>query len=208
VAAPITHIVLAEKIFDKYFADKDKKEFFVGTSFPDIRYLGVIDRSKTHFEVISFPDVVEDDPFLCGVKFHSLVDKVREDFMKSSGFYNLFPGSQFLTQAVKVFEDRVLYKKISSWKLIINFFDEVDKNETAFGIEDKDVERWHVLLRHYFSQPPITDEVIKVFIKDMGRPDEMAEEMIRVLAGVGDKDKATDIVNDFYLHFEDLLQKH
>jgi len=41
MAAPITHIALTEKIFDKFFKDKKRKDFFIGTLFPDIRYLKI-----------------------------------------------------------------------------------------------------------------------------------------------------------------------
>lgn len=44
MAAPLTHLVLAERIFQKHFSDQHRKVFLQGTSFPDIRYLGVIDR--------------------------------------------------------------------------------------------------------------------------------------------------------------------
>jgi len=46
MAAYITHIVLTDKIFDKHFSNKNKAEFYIGTSFPDIRYLGVIKKRK------------------------------------------------------------------------------------------------------------------------------------------------------------------
>lgn len=49
MATPITHIVLTEKVFEKFFKDKTRKDFFIGTSFPDIKYLKVIDRDKSHF---------------------------------------------------------------------------------------------------------------------------------------------------------------
>ena len=202
MAAPITHVVLAEKIFNKYFSNKSRKEFFVGTCFPDIRYLGVIDRSKTHFEENSFVDILQSDSFIAGMKFHSFVDKVREKYMKEKGLYTLFPDSEYLTQAVKIFEDGVLHEKIKDWGEIERCFGEIDEGEMKFGIAKEDVERWHTLLRHYFSGTFIPDEVIKRFVADMGRPETMSEEMIRVLNGVFDRDRATKIVEDFYDHFE------
>lgn len=198
MAAPITHIVLAEKIFEKYFADKDKKEFFLGTSFPDIRYLGALDRSKTHFKVSNIQDTLESSAFLSGMKFHSLVDIVRERFMRNNGLYDLFPKSQVLSMAIKVFEDGILYKRINNWKEIISFFEDINKNEAAFGVSNQNIEKWHILLKHYFSQPPITDKAVKMLVEDMGHPAEMADKIIKVLAGIKDKDKAAEIVNNFY----------
>ena len=63
MAAPITHIALTEKIFDKFFKNKTRKDFFIGTSFPDIRYLKVIDRDKTHYDDLSVADLGNDASF-------------------------------------------------------------------------------------------------------------------------------------------------
>ena len=79
MATPITHVVLAAKIFDNIFKDKIKKDFFIGSLFPDIRYLKVIDRDKSHFENLKLKDLKNDDSFLAGVKFHSIVDIAREN---------------------------------------------------------------------------------------------------------------------------------
>lgn len=208
MAAPITHIVLAEKIFDKYFSTKNKKEFYVGTSFPDIRYLGVIDREKTHFDRPNIGDILNSESFLAGMKFHSLVDQVRESFMLGRNLYSLFPKSQFCTQAIKVFEDGVLRGKIGGWDGVAHIFDDIDNNELEFGVEKADIARWHLLLRHYFSRPSNETEFVRRFIEDMGRPKEMADEMIRVLKGLKDKAKAEEIVNDFYNSFEELMEEY
>jgi len=40
MAAPATHIILANKLYKNHFSDKDFAKFIVGTSFPDIRYFG------------------------------------------------------------------------------------------------------------------------------------------------------------------------
>lgn len=81
MAAPITHVVLTAKIFDNFFQDKVKKDFFIGTLFPDIRYLKVIDRDQTHFSNLSISDLKTEDSFLAGMKFHSMIDVVREKFI-------------------------------------------------------------------------------------------------------------------------------
>ncbi len=77
MATPITHVVLTDKIYNKFFSDKNKKEFFIGTLLPDIRYLKVIERNKTHFENLAISDLKDDDSFLSGMKFHSILDKTR-----------------------------------------------------------------------------------------------------------------------------------
>ncbi|HAI22538.1 TPA: hypothetical protein DCP77_00510 [Candidatus Collierbacteria bacterium] len=207
MAAPITHIVLAEKVFNKYFPDRDKKQFYVGTSFPDIRYFGGIDREKTHFSGLTLKEFVNDDSFIAGVKFHSLVDILREKYMRERGLYSLFPESEFLTQAAKVFEDRILYRKIDNWKKVVTFFNDIQEGELKYDLNRVDIEKWHSLLRNYLRQPPNTDAVIEKYISDMGRPKEMADKMISVLQNIKQVDVATKIINDFYDNFESLVDE-
>jgi len=73
----ITHIVLTSKVFDQTFVKFNKSEFYIGTIFPDIRYLGVIDRAKTHFADVTLDSVLgAKTSFLAGLLFHNLVDKI------------------------------------------------------------------------------------------------------------------------------------
>jgi hypothetical protein len=205
VAAPATHIVLADKVFNDYFAKKDKKKFFIGTSFPDIRYLGAIDRDKTHFRLSNVQDISKSDSFEAGIKFHSLVDNVGLDFMSRRKLYSYFPESEFQLQAVKIFEDGVLYSKLDNWSLIRNFFEDVVDEEKKFGVASKDIERWHDLLRNYLSEPFDSNKVIFKFVEDIGEPKEMAYEMIRVISEVSDRKKAIEIIEDFYSQFDTLI---
>jgi hypothetical protein len=49
MATPITHILLTDKVYEEHFKDCDKKEFFLGTILPDIRYLDKsISRESMH----------------------------------------------------------------------------------------------------------------------------------------------------------------
>lgn len=204
MAAPVTHVVLAESVFNKFFNLKNKKDFLVGTSFPDIRYLGVIERSKTHFADIGIKDIQVSDSFLGGVKFHNLVDQVREKFMAEAGLYSMFPESKLLTQAVKVFEDRVLYKKINDWGVISSYFNGVTDEEKTFDIEESQIDKWHKLLQIYFSNEP-DDVVVKQYIRNIGMSEDISVEIIRVVNGVIDKGEATKIVDEFYNQFEKLV---
>lgn len=203
MAAPITHIVLAEKVYEKYFSDKGKREFFVGTSLPDIRYLGVVDRDKTHFKNVSLRNCRALNSFSAGLMFHSLVDEVRENFMRKNNYYSFFKKSELLTQASKVFEDRVLYNKLDSWPEVISYFDEPLKGELDQGIKKIDVARWHQLLKKYFAREPKDEDTI-TFTLGMGFPLERAKEIINVINDA-DNDKARKAVLDLYNTFEKLI---
>ncbi|MFH1308620.1 MAG: hypothetical protein ABIH51_01245 [Patescibacteria group bacterium] len=157
MATPITHIVLTEKVFNKYFSDKNKEDFYIGTIFPDIRYLGVIDRDKTHFPLkcLKLEDIKkEQNSFIAGLKFHSLIDDIREKFVKSKDIYLLIPESKYKIQTLKILEDELYYNKVNNWKQFINFLDNILPEELSFNIKEKDIGRWHNILQDYFSQKP------------------------------------------------------
>lgn len=98
MAGPITHLVLTQKVYERFFSQKDRGAFVVGTSFPDIRYLGVIEREKTHRPRVTLKQVLEAESFEAGVQFHVLVDVVRERFMKAYGMYELFDDNRYTSQ--------------------------------------------------------------------------------------------------------------
>jgi hypothetical protein len=83
MAAPIAHIFLAVQILVGPFkVMSHEKEFIIGTSFPDIRYLKVIERAETHFENVTLNDIKkETNSFKAGMLFHSFVDQKREEYM-------------------------------------------------------------------------------------------------------------------------------
>ena len=203
MAAPITHIVLTVKVFDRYFQDKDKQEFIVGTSLPDIRYLGAIERDKSHYKNMTLKEILKSGSFDAGLKFHSLVDEVREKYMKNNNYYSLFPKSALLTQASKVFEDRVLYGKLNNWKEIVSYFNKIYKDELNFGISESAIEKWHKLLRNYFSHKP-EDKNTVAFTLGMGFSIERAEEILSVIQNAEAK-KAEQLELEFYDNFESLL---
>lgn len=148
MANQITHVALAEKKYTELFSKFEKADFFIGTIFPDIRYLGVIEREKTHDKDFLLPDILNDrnTAFRAGVKYHCLVDAVREKFVTERGLYALVPQSKYITQAVKCLEDEIYYPEVLSWAAYSNMLEKVLPEETAYGISPEDVTRWHKLL--------------------------------------------------------------
>jgi hypothetical protein len=177
MANQITHAVLAEAAASDLFGTFDRASFFIGTVFPDIRYLKVIDREKTHIKNLTFSDVLgEKDSFLAGVKYHSLTDEVREAYMVGNEVYARLPSSPYLTQALKMYEDELLYAKVQDWSRVGDYLGQVLDKETAMGIPAGHIERWHTLVQDYFKEPP-TDESREQFIMAIGFPKETADEM-------------------------------
>lgn len=206
MAAPITHVVLSEKVFDKYFSDKDLRKFIVGTSFPDIRYLGVIDRSKTHFSSPKLTEIQKEESFMAGMMFHSFVDEVREAYLHENNLYEYLPKSIFIGQALKLFEDKLSFKKTNNLDKYINFLNEILVEETRYGISSADLEKWHKLVQKTLAIDATPKDIIE-FFDIIGRPKNMAIEINILIEKLENDDKVLNTLNDFYNNFEILCEK-
>lgn len=204
MAALITHIVLTKKIYDQHFSNKSFNEFIIGTSLPDVRYLGVIEREKTHFPNVTLDEIKQENSFIAGLKFHSLVDRVRENFLLSYDLYSKCPESKFITQSIKFLEDSVLYKKIDSWEKYIKLFDEVLSNELELGLDKESVDYWHKTIQDYFSKQPDNNTVEK-FVERIKLGKEVANEIKENVQIISKVPEVVNYINSLYTQFDDLI---
>ena len=204
MAAPITHIALTEKIFDKFFKDKIRKDFFIGTSFPDIRYLKVIDRNKTHYKNLFIADLGNDESFSAGVKFHSILDHARENFIVENDTYSLCPESKYITQSLKILEDEIFYQHVKDWSMYLDYLNEILPIERNYGIAEKDLAKWHSLLQRYFQKQPNKDAVSN-FTLDIGFTDEVANEINNNISIMRANKKIIEIIKNLYKNFDSLI---
>lgn len=157
MAGPVTHIVLALQAL-ALMPDKNPQEFIIGTSFPDIRYLGVISREQTHFNnsPISFDEVKrEQDSFKAGMMFHVLVDQVREQEVIKQGLYGMIPRSTYAGSVLKLNEDILLHKYLQDLPLICSYFDTVLDQERAFGVDQQYLRAWHRMIQQFLRNPSL-----------------------------------------------------
>jgi len=204
MAAPITHIALTEKIFDKFFKDKIRKDFFIGTSFPDIRYLKVIDRDKTHYESLSVDDLGNDESFSAGVKFHSILDHAREKYIVENGTYSLCPDSKYITQSLKILEDELFYQHVKDWAIYTGYLNEILQAERDYKIAEKDLKKWHSILQQYF-QSPINERVIMKFTRGVGFPEKVVQEINENITIMRANKKIIKILKNLYKNFDSLI---
>lgn len=205
MAAPITHIVLANKIYKKYFEDKDPQRFFVGTSFPDIRYLGGITREETHTNGLKISQLQILDSFEAGLKFHSLVDEIREAYVLDQGVYEIFEVKNkdvWVKQAsIKVLEDYLLYDEISDWDKYLTYFSSVLKEEISYGIKTDAIKKWHNILREYIKNRKFSD-----FLKGVGFDKDRVAVFEETFESLKDNEGVCTVAHNFYTNFEDLLK--
>ncbi|MFA6537691.1 MAG: hypothetical protein WCT18_04835 [Patescibacteria group bacterium] len=201
----ITHIVLGEKIFKKYFSDKDRKEFFVASTFPDIRYLGVLHRSETHFEKMTLPEAQKEDSFGAGWKFHSLIDLVREKYARENGYYSRLFINHAKILAGKLLEDEIFYNKIDNWPEIIGFYEKALDFEKSFKIEEKRIDEWHNILRTDFLSVPSTKTRAEVF-RVLKFPPDFCFKTEKYLSSFRQNKKMVKKINEMYKNLENLLE--
>lgn len=212
MAAEITHIVLAELAFNRLFKGKNKRNFFIGNSFPDIRYLGVIRRDQTHFLGITLSEIVnEKSSFWRGMKFHSWVDQTRSMVIFSNpeiltlekGFSR--PEHLRFHIALKLLEDEILYPKVSNWLEKISFLDNFLPEEESFDIPEEAIKRWHRILQDNFSMLP-SDQTRSNFFRVLGITEGRIGKINQMVNRIRREIKIVRAINDLYLRFEDLLR--
>lgn len=204
MAAPITHIVLAEKVFNNHFSNLSKDKFLVGTSFPDVRYLRVIKREQTHPKDFTLSEIKSADSFKAGLLFHCLVDTARENYMLKNDIYSLMPASKLITQTLKLLEDELFYDRLDNWNLISFYFDKVLSEELEYPVKGVDVLKWHKLLQNYFAQKP-NRETRKVLFENIYFDEENIQEVEDNLAIIKNNEKVLEIIDSFYKDFDKLL---
>ena len=204
MAAPITHIVLTTKIFDIFFKDKVRKDFFIGSLFPDIRYLKVIDRDKSHFGNLKIADLKNDDSFSAGVKFHSILDHVREKLIVENDLYSLCPESKYITQSLKILEDEIFYQHVKDWTIYTEYLNEILQAEKDYGVAEKDLKKWHSLLQQYFQKQP-DEQAVKNFTLSIGFTEEVAVEINKNIAKMKANKKIINIIKNLYKNFDSLI---
>lgn len=206
MAAPITHVVLTEKIFNEHFKNRDRKSFFLGTCFPDIRYLGVIRREETHFDNTSFGKLKSESDFNAGLKFHSILDKAREDFIVAHNTYSYCPKSKYITQSLKILEDMIFYGRINSWNEQIEYLNDILSEETKFSVSNYEIKRWHAILQEYFRRQP-NENTVEMFFGKIGFGKEVTDEIRRNIFEIQGNKMVLDIIDGLFENFEELIIK-
>ncbi len=204
---PITHVVLTEEIFDDYFIEKDKKTFYIGTCFPDIRRTAKIPRSQTHLKSLILPDAMTEKSFMAGFKFHSILDPLRAKYFRQNNLYGLIPESKYIIHASKVFEDSLVYNNIDNWHEFIDYLDDILKEEIDFGIKKEVVKKWHISLQDYFSQKPNENSIDGLF-KNVGYSQEVCDEINKTFKEIHNCEEFKEQLNNFHMKFKEILKTY
>jgi PAS domain-containing protein len=206
MATPITHIALADSVFDTYFEGKSKRKFFVGLLFPDIRYLQVIARDQIHFSHVHIQQIISEDSFLAGAKFHSLIEQIREEFMRAHSVYYSFPRNDITVHAMHFLEDELLYDVVSDWREYRDLYTTVLPDELHWKVADSDINRWHQSVRQYLAVKP-DDRIRREYLEWLGCNREEAHEVNQTVAEMRSNPDIVQMINQLYHSFKYLLLK-
>lgn len=157
-AGPITHAFLTDHYFRlvPVYSEEAKNAFRAGTLFSDVYLLGKTSKEETYFAGSTLQDVLsEPNPFFAGMKFHSLVDDLRENFVMEGNYEELLDHLPVTHKLVylKFLEDQVIFSSVDKgqWKLVAN---QISDEERQFGLDEEALKRWHYLLDLSFSYEP------------------------------------------------------
>jgi len=158
-AGPITHAYFAKKwiLYHEKFNERQEASFIRGTLFPDIRYLGVISRDRTHTKNLTLNQITNNkNPFFKGKDLHAFVDEEREKFVVERKMYKKLrsiPGQIYIATFLKLLEDEILYEK-ESWDKMKKYLQVIDLQERKYKINKSSLLKWHSILIHCFSMSP------------------------------------------------------
>ncbi|HWZ65843.1 MAG TPA: hypothetical protein VNX65_03525 [Patescibacteria group bacterium] len=204
MAGPVSHIVYAEKALQDFLPEKDKRQFAIGNIFPDIRYLGVIDRELTHFKDVTLKDIhKEADSFRAGMLFHSIIDETREAFVLKHDSYSGLPDSHLSTIALKVCEDIRLYHEVQDWHVYIDYLKTIEPEERAFNIPTERIEEWHAMHRAFFADFPPNED--NKFFFALGFNKQQVSEIFDLVKIIIQSNIVDNYLYNFYDNLEQLL---
>lgn len=200
MASQITHIVYGKKALELFLSDQkiDEKKFFIGTVFPDIRYLGSIEREKSHYDNPTVDGLrsIEGD-FQKGMYAHALVDIEREKLLNKLGMYDAVPSSGYTVSALKFIEDEFTYSLISDWDKYKQYLSDVIDEEYVL-VPRENAQRWHSILSLYFSQPPTWQTILKVASELKGFSDDVLNRLKVETDKVKENTRAMEIISVTY----------
>jgi len=195
--APLMHIALAIIALKGPFNNTNKKDFILGTSFPDIRYLKVIDRKQTHVKDIVWNRIDQKQSnFKLGYLFHSWIDNIFDEFIRNNDIPKKLQSKTYSTQSFKFFADKIIYNKMkSSFAEVDCYFDDINKEELSFGIQKEAVMQWHKWILKYCFQGNLYVTAQEFALL----PNTTLESIAAAIAQMNKQnDQASKIVDDFY----------
>jgi hypothetical protein len=194
---PVTHVLTAEIFYDGFFSHLDRKEFIIGTCFPDIRYPARLNRKSTHIKHLPLSDIQSQSAFRAGLLFHSYVDEMWNALIleRNAQIFEEIPHDQPMIHTMKVLQDKFLYDHIEGWDRIADYFDSPLPEERTYGASQGMIQHWHDLLANYLRKPPVIQDLDMLSIS---LSPEMIAKIRTYYLTFQNNSKLTRVLSDYY----------
>jgi hypothetical protein len=201
---PATHILIAEKVFDRCFNHLNRKAFILGTCFPDIRYPAKIDRNKTHIKNIPLSTIQTQSAFRAGLLFHSYVDNLWNGFIRSYSeeVFSVVPHNRPMFHTMKILQDQLLYARFKEWPRVVTYFETILPEEKTFGAQETIIQCWHDMLSHYLSKPTNENDLEML---SLSLPPELVQTIRTYYQNYQSQPLLSQILTEFYFQVNDLI---
>lgn len=124
--------------------------------------------------------------------------------MEENDIYSLCPESKYITQSLKILEDEIFYQRVKDWGIYLKYFDEILAIEKDYGIDEKALKKWHVLLQKYFQKQP-DEDLVREFVLAIGLTEEIAEEIKENIRVMKENKQIIEIIERLYENFDSLV---
>lgn len=169
----LSHLAYAQRLADKYPVE-DMAAYLRGTIFPDIRYLGVIDRANSHRTGVILEEVMaEQNSWKRGFLLHCWLDSIWTGYWLQFGIGTDNPSHKTLWMAMKLVEDERLYTSIFDKSGIAVTLTGLDDEALAFGVKSSDIGHWGKLVGCLLAAPP-TSATRALFYRELSISHDLA----------------------------------
>ena len=163
---PFSHIVYADKILQTKLKNRkiNQQEYFIGSLFPDIRYLTKEPREKTHKKFKTTKKLInkiekEKDSFKLGLLVHWLTDyQFAKYWLK---YFNDVRKYIKNLSAINVLNDQILFDKFKKRNEIIKYFNVICARE------NKKIKLEYIKKQHEFIKIILTKKLNYSFGKKL-----------------------------------------
>lgn len=152
MCAPITHLLFAKKIKERYFPDVSEFEYFSGTLFPDIRHFVGLPKEDTHDLTKKISELEDLSNWAKGFWVHSVIDQVHQEYMIPTDSKVLSPKPRYF--AYVLLEDQIFYPKISGIIDAEKYAGSVIEDEKVFDIKAGELKEYKSYMCEYLNKAP------------------------------------------------------
>lgn len=206
MASPITHILLTDKIYNEQFGDCNKKEFILWTTLPDISNLDKnISRDGTHIKNVVLHTVHSLTNSLDKwIYFHSLVDRIRDEFYVSKWIYTPGWDEDFII-ALKLLEDQYLYHKIKNRNKYTEFFEDIPYKKIKY-IKKESLDKRYTMIKDEIITSP-NNISRRDFQANLWLTEDYSNKINTIIQTIQQDEKILYLIDELYDTFWLLIQK-